>query len=490
MATQSFALVAGASVQLYGVAVESFICTSSGIITVTGDQTFSRIVTAGNSYAVDVNLRDGDFIGTATGSAAGTFLVSQAGSALGIPVLSKALSGLGYGTPAVTRILRSAQRGLSSISGVASGWTMSAQTTGTYADASSTAVPVTDPRITPIGGPFAAGGTGFRIQGPTTYNGSGIISRNQPHGNGILFAGYFASLVIDANFLGGAWTVYVIDPSTGVRARVQAADFTSTSGRSYWTLTAPAAGFYAIEVYSLGASASFNNIWSLTAGTYISKYTLPDAAKWAWVGDSWGTDAMNGGTNGTKLAPIDYVMAALGCADYLSMSVTGTGAVATNGVLGAANSAPAYADRMNIYSDISVSRIGVVDGVVVPGSLNDFNVAGNTPAVTQAAYLAALQAARAAQPSAVIVGFGPQITPATAVTQPWFDAYAAAFAQWGDKNAVYIDNSPAGENWLNAGTNSVYFTGSVNHLNDVGKVAWGQRAGNSIANAVRGLLGQ
>lgn len=203
------------------------------------------------------------------------------------------------------------------------------------------------------------------------------------------------------------------------------------------------------------------------SGASIFKWARPEP-RIGMLWDSWGLGILTSGSNPTKLAVPDYFGAVLGVANVISLSAGGTGFIAT-----ASGTQLTYRGRVTA-GDFDRSRIGDLDLLLVSGSLNDFNAAGNTAAATQAEIALVLPLLRAAQPNAIIALTGPEYTSAAAVTQAWYAAHKSAFDAWADTDSVYLDNSPSGENWLNANINSAAFTGSQNHPNDVGKAIYGQ----------------
>jgi hypothetical protein len=410
----------------------------------------------------------------------------------------------------VRRILNSAQRGMSPIGGViANPVVQKAQGTDpttvtgpvyiqTAASAASTvntsatspgsatgSILITDKRVSLIGGvsTIVVAGLKRRILGVTLPN--AVYSG---HGSGISFAFYGQVFDFSADFVGNGWTMYVTDPTTGVRSRAAAADFTDTSGFTFHRVDFGSAAFRFIEIYAGAATggtsaAQFGAINIPSAGAAIWRWVKPFELNLGIMWDSWGAGALSGGTNPVKLAVTDYFGATLGVSNPLSLGSGGTGFLATAGA-----TANTYRTRLSA-GDFDIAKVGKLDSFGFFGSLNDFNLSGNTAAAQRAEMLTTLQQARTIQPDANIFVVGPQITPSSAITQDFFDAHAGAFADFADPNSVYLDNSPSGEAWNNAVINAVNFTGNGNHVNDVGKVNYGVLAANSYVNALKQKFG-
>jgi hypothetical protein len=113
---------------------------------------------------------------------------------------------------------------------------------------------------------------------------------------------------------------------------------------------------------------------------------------------------------------------------------------------------------------------------------------------TDAAVAAAAQQAWAllatAQPDAIIVGAGPMRCAVYDAPQSRYDVLKAAFmtVAGNDKRFVWIDNSPAGENWWFSPPSNTSVARQMNadntHYNDAGKAWLGRRIGMSAKNAL------
>jgi hypothetical protein len=136
---------------------------------------------------------------------------------------------------------------------------------------------------------------------------------------------------------------------------------------------------------------------------------------------------------------------------------------------------------------MDATRVGAFDLFIVPLSVNDVLNATSTQVAAAAPQVYA--AARAAQPNAIIISFSGQTTSSTPFNQAASDAAKAGMASLNDPNMIFVDTGPTGENWVPSGVMASWFTGTNNHLNDVGMVGYGYRMADSIVNAVRTKYG-
>jgi hypothetical protein len=399
------------------------------------------------------------------------------------------------------KILRAAARGITPITQVLATpatYSQGAANAASTVNAAATtpfittgSVLVSDPRITPIGGPWAVIATPQqRIQGPFTST-----QRQHGHGAGMRFEFYGQVFDFSANFYGLGFTCYDTDPTTGVRARCAANDYLDTPGFTFHKIDLQVTRLHLVEVYGASASTTFGAINLPANGTALYAYRTPDQPLIAILGDSWTAGVLSGGTNSVKLAVTDYFAAGIGVASPLSFGIGGTDFIWDAGITNGT-----FRQRI-LQGDINNTRIGDMDAVILPASVNapiQF-VGGNTavsPAALRAEIPLALGAARTAQPHAILVVTGQEYTTATPVTQDFYDATKGGVADYvaatGDKGVLYLDNSATGENWLfgttTTGINSVAFTGSQNHVNDVGKVIYGERWAHSFISALRTMV--
>lgn len=279
---------------------------------------------------------------------------------------------------------------------------------------------------------------------------------------------------IAMNTAGGNVCLYVTDLATGIRARASANDQPTAAGTSYhkWDFGSSAAR--RLELYvPVGTILRSMNV----AVPYtITKPVYDDPVRAAVIWDSYGEGIESGGTNALTLTVTDYLAARLGITFLSSLSRGGTGHInqATN--LGN------YGYRID-NGDIDPARIGVLDFVLIPGSVND---AAQSEAAVQAAVTANVQKAMAQQPTALIFGCGPEACPNTPAVQSRFDAMRAGFlaAANSDSRCIWLDSSPSGENWINPSNFAAYIGPDGTHVNDAGSVYLGGRMGQSILDAI------
>lgn len=422
----------------------------------------------------------------------------EAGSSGAPANFTAALASQGFINTA-NQILRSAARGTSPINGVLGVSPTFSQAATNANSTLNAAVAVATLTTNLAAGSFAANDTNYiqQIGGPLSVQANGYIgdtvintlsplARQGGHGMGIRFMMDQAAFEIGVQNAGSTAIVYMTDPQTRIRARVQAADQAIASGLSYskWTFAAPAQMI--IEAYP----APFCRLTNIVvgAGNRIWKAPNADGPRIVFVGDSWETAvSTDGGTNQVRLAMIDYFAERLGSPNINSASVSSTGLISGGNVA----TSGTYLQRI-MAGDIDRARVGDFDGVICGGSLND---GGNTDAARQAAYTATIKAAGVAQPNALIYGHGPQYTTATPTAQSTYDAHKAGFAAAAatfsnDPRFIYLDNSPAGEGWLNSGNVAAYIgSGTNNHLNNAGMSYYGYRMALSLVGATRTAYG-
>jgi lysophospholipase L1-like esterase len=308
------------------------------------------------------------------------------------------------------------------------------------------------------------------------------------HAGGVRFATFAPSFDIALNVgnTGFQVALYVTDPATGIRARAQVNDYDiALTGMVYrkWDFGTP--GYRIIELYF--RPQDLISIGCLNVAAAYDIWSVPEAAdqpRIGFLGDSWfdnGGPPGNGATNVTRQLSIDYFAERFGCANPIGLSVGATGLLrdASPGVAGTFRARIAAGDA-------DASRIGDLDMLFIPGSVND--TAGSfTDAQVQAEYALTIAAARAAQPKAIILGMGSQNTPAYPITQSRFDAHRDGFAAGagGEKRMIYLDNSPAGYNVLSTAINT-YTQGTDGfHLNDTGNPYYGKTLAEIALTAMR-----
>jgi len=191
----------------------------------------------------------------------------------------------------------------------------------------------------------------------------------------------------------------------------------------------------------------------------------------------------------TRLAAPDFLAARLGVANFIGLAVGGTGLLRDGSVGGNAGT---FRTRI-LKGDVDASRIGDMSMTFMPGSVND-TIGGYSDAACQSEYAQDIALLKAAQPNSIIIGMGPQDTPAYPCSQARFDAHKAGFlaGAGGDKRCIYVDNSPAGLNILNSYVKANYFVpvgsgGTGYHLNDAGNRYYGLAVANAILAAIQSV---
>lgn len=305
--------------------------------------------------------------------------------------------------------------------------------------------------------------------------------RRGSKGNKIAFEMDAPAFDIALNTLGNAVAVYVTDLVTGVRARAAPADQATTTGWSYHKWDFGSDGLRRIELL-------IQNGISLRSINVAPAYSIwrPCTAakpKGAIIWDSYGAGSESGGTNSLSLSVTDYLAETMGLTDLLSLSRGGTG------FINAASTIGSFEYRID-NGDIDISRVGHLDFLIIPASLND---SSSSDVDVQAAATITWQKAAAKQPGAILFGCGPQVTKANPASQSRFDAVKAGFqaAAGADPRFIWLDNSPTGDNWMfgPSGTGNVSrYIGADNiHVTDSGSAYLGRRMGESLLNALRDL---
>ena len=382
------------------------------------------------------------------------------------------------------RILRSAARGITSIKAVAStAVTMTQGAVDAVSTITSTYTPrdpryyATDARyITPLGGPAAIVGA-TNVQIAALYAGS---YRKGGHGNGIAFSTRAQVVEVGLSTTGTGIIVYVTDLSTGVRLRGAANDYTTNSGRCLYKFDTGFVGNKLIEVYG-DRNTTFTGVVVDTANTIWAPAPAVDRPKVGIIWDSYGQGVTSGGSNTIKLTVTDYFCERLGVANYFNPSDGGTGFISTNSGLGYT-----FGQRIG-YGDINATRIGDLDLLVIPASVND---SSQTDAAVQAAAQSAIVAAMIAQPKAIIAVFGPQSPTSAIAAQSRFDAIKTAVtkAAAGDPRVIYVDNSPSAGNFMygsaSSGINQTIIGTDNVHMTDAGGPYLGYRMADALLLAI------
>lgn len=301
------------------------------------------------------------------------------------------------------------------------------QSTGMYLPSDAT-------RVALFGGPISGG----RIQGLTRVSGS----RVQGHSNCIAFMTDSQTVDFALRCNGNRWACYVTDPD-GVRRRIAAADRAQAySNYNYYKLDfgSTAGGGRLVEVY-LSDVGNFGGI-NVATGYSIWPADLGQQPRIAMILDSFGT-SMNDTTLQLKLAMPDWFAAFFGCNNPYVNDAGSTGVIGNN-----AGTYNTFAQRV-AAGDLDYARIGNMDLVFAPGSVNDANPTNNgiaSPAgdaTVQAAYQSYIAALMVAQPNAIIVGAGAEFTNGVGAVSTRTAAYKAGFvaAAGSDPRMLFLDNT-------------------------------------------------
>jgi hypothetical protein len=333
---------------------------------------------------------------------------------------------------------------------------------------------------------FTNGGPFFYIQGPARTGGVRVP------GHGAGWAVATRSPQIDFGISNGTnpVTFLVTDLATGVETRVQATDIVTTGNPGYVKLDFGVAAPRIIKVFAnQGNNFNLSGV-NVATGYDVWAPLLADPVRTVLFGDSWLGGTLSGGANDAHLTVPDYLAARKGVSVPYNFSRAGTGALATN------NGADLNWLQQIQAGTIDVARIGQVDEVDFAGSVNDANATAMggtaaTDAQVQAQTTLIVQAARTAQPGAVIVFLGPEYTTSYPTPQSRFDAYrnGCLAAAATDANVVCSDMSPTGSNILNAANVSTMIGADGVHVNDVGKQYVGDRWGQQIITDILAKYG-
>lgn len=297
-------------------------------------------------------------------------------------------------------------------------------------------------RVTLFGGPAIDQGNNAKWRIQTLSRQAG--ARFQGHSACEAFFTNSPSVDFALRCNGARWIAYVTNPD-GVRARIAATDQAQAfANLNYYKLDfgSAAGGGRLVEIY-LGQGSNFGGI-NVPNGYSIWPADLAQQPKIAAVWDSFGEGSMNDLTLNLKLATIDWFSAVFGCNNPHVNAIASTGVIATAG----ANNYLTFGQRV-AAGDMDASRVGHFDLVSAFGSVNDGLTANGgiaSPAgdaTVQAAYQAYIAALMIAQPRAIIVGAGPEMSNAAAAVASRTAAYKAGFtaAAKGDGRMIWLDGS-------------------------------------------------
>ena len=333
-----------------------------------------------------------------------------------------------------------------------------------------------DPRLEWVSGSWQLSTNQWTGAGQTGLNGTGLRGTQ---GHGFRFATYAPD--VDCAINGTKHIVYVTDVLTGVRARVAADDAAAVASTAYHKYSFASARLRIWEWYF--PTTAIVRGFNVTPGHSIWRAPSVDEPRIAVMGDSYWDATVSQATASTinvRQNVSHYFGAALGATNILSLGSGGTGFI---------NSSNAdFVTRLQA-GDLSVARHGDLDLVGIPCSVNDD--VGVNAAFTDSAVAAEVTAAftilKAAQPNAIIFGCGPEVTINRPSNQGRFDAMQAAFLAVanGDPRMLWLDNSPAGENWLSNASpgpniNAVVIGTDNTHLTDGGQPYFAERIAASL----------
>lgn len=288
--------------------------------------------------------------------------------------------------------------------------------------------------------------------------------------------------------------VYVTDPATGVRKRATANDYTTvTLAYGQWLKCTFSGAADRIIEFCLLAAPFHTVIRGVSCTTGYSIIAPPIdtvRAKVVIVGDSHVDHTGSGNTNPARLCYPDYLGERLGTQDVWCSSVGG------RGFLNPSNSNMKYRDSIGV-NDLAISLIGQRDAVILAGTTNDDLAlnAAYTDAAIQTEVQLTVAAAMVAQPNALIIvpgPFGRTVSPspnAHVTPQSRYDAIQAGVlaAANGDSRVIYINNSPAGTQWITSGNVGTLVGPDGTHLNNAGMSAVGYALGDAIIAACTAL---
>jgi hypothetical protein len=337
----------------------------------------------------------------------------------------------------------------------------------------------------PISQAFANESGSYVVRGPT----QNPPARTGAYGSGVQFC--TDAQTVDFEMQRGAafakYMIYVTDLTTGVRARITADDIPPGANDYGWQwdkLAFAAKGPRKFEVYTVGANTYRGS--NIEASASIWKCTR-DEPRLGIVGDSWVMGTISGGDANkiVKTSYPDWLANSLGLNNFIRLAMNGTGYLNSNG------EGNNHLQRIQ-NGDADVSRVGELDLIVAYTGVNDST--NRNAAFTDALVAANVQAfvtlLMQKQPKAIIVIAGPQWSTGFPSTQARYDAFKAAVtaAAAGDPRVIYLDNSPSGENWINANNIGTLLGPDALHPGDGKMIA--RIAADSLIRRLTTLAGQ
>lgn len=388
--------------------------------------------------------------------------------------LAPALATLGVGPAQATRLLRSAARGITPLKTVlATPITPSSSTASTLNAGATTiqtlnaaSIPIYDPRISVTTGGVNSRGNPLYVLAGVTFPSISGAYRVNAHGQCIDFCTNAPSVDFGANLRGVPWIAYITDYTTRTRARIASNDIASTAADLFWLLGLGSTGPRRIQIYV--DSSQSNGSQYFTQVNVTAGY------------DIWAPPTVDEVVIGVKLTVTDFFAERLGCSNPRVSGVGGTGFDYNGGTNNT------FLQRLQA-GDMDAARIGPLDLFAIPDSVN--SVLNAPLSGHQAAAAATYAAARTAQPNAIIYSCSAQTTSSTAFNQSFSDAAKAGMLSLNDANMMFADSGPTGENWVPSALLTQWFTGTNNHMNDVGMVGYGYRMADSVLANVKAKYG-
>lgn len=267
-------------------------------------------------------------------------------------------------------------------------------------------------------------------------------SRIGGHGSGIAVITNAPSIDFAIRCNGQRWIAYVTDVLTGERGRVAADDRPQAfANYNYYKLTFADARTRMVEVYT----SSVGNLAGINVPTgYSVRPIALNQPRIGVIGDSFWEGTMNNTTQNLRLSVADWFAARLGCAFPIINGVGSTGVIANAG----ASNYNTFMQRLQA-GDMGRSRVGDLDLLFLPGSVNDSNTSVGGLAIPagdatlQAAYQAYVSLAMTEQPNAIIVGCGQEFSGGGQAVASRTAAYKAGFlaAAGSDRRMIFLDNN-------------------------------------------------
>lgn len=311
------------------------------------------------------------------------------------------------------------------------------------------------------------------------------------HGSGIAFEtnAHTVDFLLRCN--GFNWIAYVTDLTTNVRARISANDLVQAyTNRNYYKLVwgTASAGDRLPRRYEIcgGIVTSYGGI-NVPNGDSVRPVAFNEP-RILIIGDSYKEGSMNNTALNNKLAEADWFAAAFGCRNPIVNGVGSTGVIANAG----ASNLYSFQQRQ-AAGDFTIARIGAVDLIYVPGSINDNNATNggvtipSGDATLQAAYTTLIASLMVDQPNAIIVGASHQFANGVAAVASRVAAYKAGMvaAAGGSQRVIWVDQTL----FQNAADTSVIGADAVHPGGVFGTKIIGLSEAGSVIAAIRTRYG-